>query len=118
MKVIKDGKSPEKELLYFNCWNCGCKFIAKREECDMSEGQYCETEYTHPCGCCETEVLGRKITDNIKKKILHDYCNCSDGNCISIDCELYDMCNSHNVDIRFADTETINKMFEIFSKEV
>lgn len=118
MKIIKDGRLPDKELFYFNCWRCGCKFMAKRRECDKSKGVWGETEYTYPCRCCRAETLGKKITDDIKRKILHDYCNCSDGNCISIDCELYDMCNSHNVDIRFADTETINKMFEIFSKEV
>lgn len=60
VKVIRHGKKPNDETLYFECLNCGCQFTATKGESTYHDyGNQHDNGYTHDCPeCGNTECPG------------------------------------------------------------
>lgn len=59
MKIIKHGKKPEEEELYYNCYKCGCQFKATKEESEYFDGiNQHDSGYVCKCPECGTACGG------------------------------------------------------------
>ena len=38
MKILKHGRKPEDDLLYYSCHHCGCQFAASKRESQFYDG--------------------------------------------------------------------------------
>ena len=45
MQILRHGKRPEKQKLYFQCYKCQCVYVAEASECE-----YHDAEYQPDCG--------------------------------------------------------------------
>ena len=54
MKIIKQGKKPNKEIK-FSCTLCGCEFIAEYGEYSILDDGHNDIEYECDCPNCDSK---------------------------------------------------------------
>lgn len=62
MQILKDGVKPDTRK-QFRCDNCGCVWIADKNEYMTRIGEYQSVEYPCPCPCCGEISFGMEIKE-------------------------------------------------------
>ena len=63
MKILKHGKKPEDDLLYYSCHHCGCQFAASKRESQFYDGVN-QHDSGWECSCPECCTV---VSGNIKE---------------------------------------------------
>lgn len=76
VNVIKHGKNPDNEKLYFICRKCGCEFDVKRKYCLITyeelQRDQAITRCEHECPDCGNSVMGEPYAKYIQTKNILD----------------------------------------------
>lgn len=76
INIIKHGKNPDSERLYFICRKCGCEFDIARKHCSVTHEEFQRdqtiTSYNHKCPDCGNIVLGQPYVKYIQLKNILD----------------------------------------------
>lgn len=76
VNIIKHGKNPKDEKLYFICRKCGCEFDTTKEYCietkEDSQRDQIITRYLYNCPDCNNQVYGQSYVKYIQTKNILD----------------------------------------------